>query len=479
MTLRFRLVASLGALLALGLAAFGFGTYGSYSRSQWSALDEQIRSSMPVVTRALTNPTDNGFIVPGPSDPRLVVPPGTYAEARESNGTVTDRLQLAENISPPKLPSSLDGLNRVFTVSSVDGNSSWRVLVGRSPNIQPGVPGLSDQTIVAAVPTNTVKRALQRLVLIETAAGLVLLGVLTSGSWLILRRGLRPLETMADSAQNITAGDVSLRVAPADQKSEVGQLGLALNSMLERIEGAFEERDATEQKLRRFLADASHELRTPLTSIQGFAELARLGRASAANGDGATDSGIDQSLVIARIEDEAARMRRLVEDLLTLARLDETRPFTPEAADLSTLAATACADAAALAPDRQIELTADEPVVVNGHRDHLVQALANLMTNAIRHTPSGTPISLAVAWVDGMAEVVVRDQGPGLDPEALAHVFDRFWQADPSRAGNGAGLGLSIVAGIAEEHHGHVHAANAPDGGAVFTLRIPGPTLRI
>ncbi len=473
MTLRFRLVASLGALLALGLLAFGFGTYGSYSRSQWSALDEQIRSSLPVVTRALTNPTNNGFIVPGAADPRLVVPPGTYAEIRNDTNTVTDRLQLSENISPPKLPANLTGTNRTFTVDSIDGKSSWRVFVDRGPGPQPGAPGANGGTVVVAVPTNTVKRALQRLVLTETAAGFVLLAVLTSGSWLILRKGLRPLETMSTSAKNITAGDVSLRVTPADRKTEVGQLGLALNSMLDRIEGAFAERDATEQKLRRFLSDASHELRTPLTSIQGFAELFRLGQSNTA--DGGT-SPVDQTLVISRIEGEAARMRRLVEDLLTLARLDETRPFTPEAVDLSLLVTEACSDASAIDPLRPIELDAPEPVVVNGHRDHLVQAMANLMTNAVRHTPSGTAIDASVRWVEGVAEIKVRDHGAGLEPEALAHVFDRFWQADPSRSGNGAGLGLSIVASIAEEHRGTITAANAPDGGAVFTLRIPGPT---
>ena len=472
MTLRLRLVASLGVLLTLGLVAFGFGTYGSYSRSQWSALDEQIRSSLPVITRALTNPTDNGFIIPGAADPRLVVPPGTYAEIRDETNAVTDRLQLSENTSPPKLPTVLTGSNSTFTVGSVDGKSSWRVFVGRDRGPQPGAPGTSGGTVVVAVPTSTVKRALQRLVLTETAAGLALLAVLTSGSWLILRKGLRPLETMSTSAKNITAGDVSLRVTPADRKTEVGQLGLALNSMLDRIEGAFAERDATEQKLRRFLSDASHELRTPLTSIQGFAELFRLGQANVAAG---SSSSVDQELVISRIEGEAARMRRLVEDLLTLARLDETRPFTPEAVDLSLLMTEACSDTSAIDPSRPVTLDAPEPVVVNGQRDHLVQAVANLMTNAVRHTPAGSAIDTSVRWVDGQAEITVRDHGSGLAPDALTHVFDRFWQADPSRAGNGAGLGLSIVSSIVEEHKGTVTAANALDGGAVFTIRIPGP----
>jgi two-component system OmpR family sensor kinase len=166
-------------------------------------------------------------------------------------------------------------------------------------------------------------------------------------------------------------------------------------------------------------------------------------------------------------------MKGLVEDLLLLARLDRTRPIERVPTDLAVIAADACSDAAAVAPDRPITLDAPDPVVVPGDAAHLHQAVANLMTNALRHTPEGSSIEVAVHLVAGHGVLTVRDHGPGLDDEARAHAFDRFWQADQARTGSGAGLGLSIVAAIAEEHGGSASVANHPDGGAVFTLDLP------
>jgi two-component system OmpR family sensor kinase len=238
--------------------------------------------------------------------------------------------------------------------------------------------------------------------------------------------------------------------------------------MLDEIESAFAERDRTEQRLRQFLADASHELRTPLTSIQGFAELFRLGDRA-----GASAAGVDLPVIMRRIEEESARMKTLVEDLLLLARLDQTRPIERTSVDLAVLAADACSDAVAAAPGRPVTLDAPEPAIVLGDQNHLRQAIANLVSNALRHTPAGTPIEVSAHVAGDRAVVAVRDHGPGLDEEALAHVFDRFWQADRARVGKGAGLGLAIVAGIAAEHGGEAMATNAPDGGARFTLRLP------
>ncbi len=308
--------------------------------------------------------------------------------------------------------------------------------------------------------------SLNRLVLIESAAAVALLAALAIGAWLILRRGLRPLEHMATSARSISAGDLSQRVAPADGRSEVGQLGLALNTMLGEIEGAFAERDATEHRLRQFLADASHELRTPLTSIQGFAELFRVG--------GEKDH-VDLAIIMRRIEEESARMKVLVEDLLLLARLDETRPVERAPVDLAVLAADACSDAVAADPGRPVTLDASGPIIVFGDEDHLRQAIANLVTNALTHTVAGTPIEVSAARTNGHATVVVRDHGAGLDADALQHVFDRFWQADRARVGSGSGLGLSIVAAIAQEHGGDISVANADGGGARFELTLPPP----
>jgi two-component system OmpR family sensor kinase len=234
--------------------------------------------------------------------------------------------------------------------------------------------------------------------------------------------------------------------------------------MREDIEAAFQERDATELRLRQFLADASHELRTPLTSIQGFAELFRVG------GDHAQ---VDLPTILRRIEEESARMKVLVEDLLLLARLDRPRAAERRPVDLAVLAADACSDAVAIAPDRAVTLDAPEPVVVAGDQAHLRQAMSNLITNAVRHTPPGTPIEVSARLVDGQAVVAVRDHGPGLNEDDLTHVFDRFWQADKARVGTGAGLGLAIVSSIAVAHGGTASAANAPGGGAIFTIRLP------
>jgi two-component system OmpR family sensor kinase len=314
-----------------------------------------------------------------------------------------------------------------------------------------------------------VRSSLSRLIAIEAAAAAGLLALVALGAWLILRRGLRPLERMAATAGTISAaGELATRVEPADDRSEVGQLGLALNTMLGKLEVSFAEQEATERRLRQFLADASHELRTPLTSIQGFAELFRLG---------AGHDQVDLAVTMRRIEEESARMKDLVDDLLTLARLDQTRPIERVDVDLAVLAADACSDAVAAQPDRPVTLDAPEPVVVHGDRDLLRQAIANLVGNALRHTPAGLPVEVTAATVpDGQATVLVRDHGPGLDEAALAHAFDRFWQADPSRSEEGAGLGLAIVAGIAAEHGGAASAANVPTadgGGARFTLTLP------
>jgi two-component system OmpR family sensor kinase len=467
MTLRFRLVTALGVLLLAGLAVFGYGTYQAYSRSQYQRLDDQVRNSLPYVTQQLYDvagingdgrdegPGDHGGDGPGPS---VVAPVSTYAELRDATGAVLASIQVSSSTSQPDLPQELPtDLPAYLTVHSVEGSSQWRVYVEAAP-------GPDGRVLVIALPSDDVRASLNRLLLIESLAGVALLVVLTGGSWFVLRRGLRPLEHMAASARAISGGNLSERVVPADGRSEVGQLGLALNTMLEEIETAFRARQASEDRLRQFLADASHELRTPLTSIQGFAELYRLS---------ATDARIDQSVMMRRIEEESHRMKGLVEDLLLLARLDRTRPIERVPTDLAVIAADACSDAAAVAPDRPITLDAPDPVVVPGDAAHLHQAVANLMTNALRHTPEGSSIEVAVHLVAGHGVLTVRDHGPGLDDEARAHAFDRFWQADQARTGSGAGLGLSIVAAIAEEHGGSASVANHPDGGAVFTLDLP------
>jgi two-component system OmpR family sensor kinase len=471
-TLRLRLVLGLVVLVAAGLALFGVVTYSLYAHSEYQRLDSQLRSSQPLVDQQLDtqcglndqagpgagNPEGRPPGPSGPGRPPTVVPPGTFAELRSPAGVVLCNIQATGSNAQPRLPSPLPSPSpggRILTVGSTSGSGTFRVLIS---------PGRGGATTAIAIPTTEVTDALRHLKLVESIGAAALLVVLSIGSWLLLRRGLRPLERMAGTARSITAGDLSQRVAPSGGPTEVGQLGLALNTMLEDIEAAFAEREATELRLRQFLADASHELRTPLTSIQGFAELFRV------SGENAR---VDLPTILRRIEEESARMKVLVEDLLLLARLDQPRTAERAPVDLAVLAADACSDAAATAPERGVTLDAPEPVVIAGDESHLRQAIANLVTNAVRHTPPATPIEVAARLDNGVAAVSVRDHGAGLDDDAIAHVFDRFWQADRARVGTGAGLGLAIVSSIAAEHGGTATAANAPGGGAIFTLRLP------
>ncbi|MCU1454284.1 MAG: integral rane sensor signal transduction histidine kinase [Acidimicrobiales bacterium] len=458
MTLRLRLVVALALLLVIGMTGFGFVTYRLFERSQRQRLDDQLRAAAPAIPARLRGTSEPGSPT---APPREIVGLDTYGELRASSGARTGAtVRLTSSAATPSLPQVLDPggpRGRFLTTGSSTGSGSWRVFVSRPR-------GPSSEVVVVALPLASVTGPLHRLVLIEALAGGGLVLLIGAGSWLIMRRGLRPLEQMAGSARTIAAGDLSLRVAPSDDRSEVGQLGLALNTMLGEIEASFREREATEARLRQFLADASHELRTPLTSIQGFAELFRLG---------AQNDHVDLPVIMRRIEQESARMKDLVEDLLLLARLDQTRATERRPVDLAVLAADACSDAVAADPTRSLSLDAPEPVVVTADSDHVRQALANLVANAMRHTPAATAVEVSARAEGGEAVLSVRDHGPGLSDEALEHVFDRFWQADGARTGAGAGLGLAIVAAIAAEHDGSVRVANAADGGAVFTIRIP------
>jgi two-component system OmpR family sensor kinase len=267
-------------------------------------------------------------------------------------------------------------------------------------------------------------------------------------------------------ASEIADGDLSRRVSPATAHTEIGRLGLSLNKMLVRIEEAFADRARSEERRKRFLADASHELRTPLASLRGYAELFRLGPAQ-------DPAALERAM--ARIEAEAARMGALVEDLLLLASLDELPEARRVRVDLSELCAQAAADARAVAPDRGITLRSADRVTAIGDPDGLRQVLANLVGNALIHTPAGTPVELEVRREGNETVLEVRDHGPGIPADAGARVFDRFWREEVGRTRGraGAGLGLAIVREIVDAHHGTVAAANDPAGGAVFIVRLP------
>src|SRR5579875_813294 len=323
------------------------------------------------------------------------------------------------------------------------------------------LPGGRLVTAVSLAPADQTLASLVRIELIvSVVVGVALVGL----ALLTVRFGLRPLEAMADTAGAIAAGDLSRRVAPTDERSEVGRLGRALNAMLSQIEAAFRERSRSEARLRRFVGDASHELRTPLTSIRGYAELLRKG----ALGD--DDS---RRRAAERIEHEAARMSVLVDDLLLLARLDQGRPLELAPVDLGAVAAEAVEALRAVDPKRPVTLQVDGDVTVLGDSGRLRQVVDNLLRNAAVHTPPGTAVQVAVVHDRHEIVLTVADEGPGLTPEDADRAFDRFYRGSRARTGAGVGLGLSIVAALAAAHGGAASVRSVPGEGAAFTVRLP------
>lgn len=351
-------------------------------------------------------------------------------------------------------------------VGSTIAGTRYRVMVGRDP---------SGALAVVGLPLDDVDATVSRLVVVEILTSTCVLIVLALITWWVLRLGVRPIRRMTGVAATIAAGDLSERIPDARAGTEAAALGSALNVMLERIEEAFADRAASEDRLRRFVADASHELRTPVTTIRGYAELFRLGGLAEPE---------QLAAAMRRTEAESARMGQLVDDMLTLARLDEGREIEREPVRLDDVARDVVADLVVVHPDRAVA-TKLEPVTVLGDRDQLHQVVANLLNNAAEHTAAETPIDVVVTRDGRAGLLVVADRGDGIDDETAAHAFERFYRADPSRsrASGGTGLGLSIVAAIAEAHHGTVRFARPghgplPDGvpagaGTVVVVELP------
>ena len=471
-SLRARLLVAVLALTACGLLLLGAITYVEQRSFQYDRVDQQLRSSVMGVAHELDRtaggpPADyddsDGRPPGGGREPNFGIPAGTYGEKRSASGMVLASKPFAVTgtvTAKPALPARV----RIGTTFTVDGQKGagtrYRALAVRNPR--------DGSIAIAAIPLNATDDTLRRLLVVEAlviAAVLIVLGVV---SWVVVRVGLLPLDRMGHTAGAIAGGDLSHRVESTDPRTEVGRLGISLNAMLDRLEQAFGEREASEDRLRRFIADASHELRTPLASIRGYAELFRMGAAR---------SPEDVEKAMRRIEDEAARMGVLVEDLLTLARLDEVPDVPHVELNLAAIVRDAVDDARAVAPDRRIGVEIDEPALVVGDRDQLRQVLGNLLRNAFVHTPEGTPIEVSLRDGDGDGEVrlEVRDHGPGLPTSDADALFERFWRSEGGRerGRGGAGLGLAIVAAIVDAHDGDVRAGNAPGGGATFVVTLP------
>jgi len=471
-SLRARLLITTVVLVALGLTAADVATHRYLSSFLLKRVDEQLVAARDPAVSALS--LGRGFD-PHQGDKGFLLPPGTYAEVRSSSGqTIGQPVVFGyDQARPPgpDLPAGLPGStsshehSRAFTAAAVGGGSiTYRVLatsgtVTTAAGSQPG-------TLIVAIPLTEVRATLDRLLIVELlVSGIALLAVAGLALWLV-RLGLRPLAGIGETAGAIAAGDLSRRVEPATSRTEVGRLGLALNSMLSQIEAAFEERRASESRLRRFVADASHELRTPLTSIRGYAELFRRGAGSRPE---------DLAKAMQRIEAESSRMGVLVDDLLLLARLDQGRPLEREEVDLAMVAAESVESARAIEPDRPIELLVEGPAILQGDAGRLWQVVDNLLDNARVHTAADTPVRVKVGSEGDQVYVSVADSGPGLSSEVEGRAFERFYRGDParSRGTGGAGLGLSIVAAIVEAHGGSVTAASPEEGGATFEVLLP------
>jgi two-component system, OmpR family, sensor kinase len=483
MSLRARLLAALIVLAAAGLVTLAAVTYAEQRSFLLERVDQQAHEAQRGVSFALDGrprlprglrpppfgppgaPGGPGLGVaarPGGSGPQGL-PHGTLGQRRDASGRViastTVRSYGDEPLPAPKLPATIPN-DHPITVDSVSASGTRYRVLAESTHDDPGT------TTIVAVPLRETDATLNRLVTVEALVIGGVLVLLAALAWWVVRLGLRPLDRMGETAGAIAGGDLSRRVSPATERTEVGRLGLALNAMLGQIEKAFAERQASENRLRRFLADASHELRTPLASIRGYAELFRIGAAR---------EEVETEKAMGRIEDESARMGALVENLLTLARLDQVPEIARKPVNLSELARDAADDARAIAPDRDIDLRAGSQATVMGDPSQLRQVIGNLVRNALVHTPPGSAIELTVRTTGGDATLEVRDHGHGLPTDDTDAMFERFWRADPGRGRGraGAGLGLSIVAAIVDAHGGRVGAANAPGGGASFTISLP------
>lgn len=470
LSLRARLIVAIVALMTCGLAVadvVGVVLLRSYLLQR---LDQQLAFPLDRSVRAERDRPDPCTASPGADDTSTQqLPTHLVLTIFGADGTLRCQLprQLAEaehpelsRLDPDRLAAAASS-STVLTLPGQGGAADWRARVVR----------FDDGYLATAISTADVQATVRRLAVVTSATSLVILALAATGGLVLVRIGLRPLTAIEHTAEAIARGDISRRIDEAPANTEVGRLTSALNTMLARIEQALTARSDSEDRLRQFVADASHELRTPIATIRGHAELYRQGAASEA----------DTALLLGRIESEAIRMGALVEDMLLLARMDSAPQLAAEEVDLLTTAAAVVVDARVRDPDRSIVLRSctrsrweDVPPVVRGDSARLHQVLANLLSNALRHTPAGCPVEVEVGVRDGQVRCRVIDHGPGLAPELTAKVFERFYRGDASRTRKtgGAGLGLAIVSSLVTAHGGRVWYEPTPGGGGTFVVSL-------
>jgi two-component system, OmpR family, sensor kinase len=501
-SLRTRLLIAVGVIAVVALVLADVATYSLLQSFLYQRADQQLEALHGGIEgEASTGRTLYCF---GPDQVRPAQAPGgpggptlgqvgagvpnavktTAIEVRTPSGTV-----LKGQICPayqddtpylPALPATINGLSLnlpgekviYFTAASNKaGGPSFRV---RASSLNDG------NVLILAQPLADLFSTLHELLFIELAVtGGAILVALVGGLWLV-RIGLRPLRDMETTADSIAAGNLTERVSGENESTEVGRLARTLNVMLTRLEAAFSARlaserrlqaserrlQASERRLRQFVADASHELRTPISAISAYAELFERG---------ASDRKEDLRRLLGGIRTETTRMEHLVADLLLLAGMDEGRPMEQRSVDLVAICAEAVHTALAVGPDWPVSFEASAPVEVVGDATSLRQVMDNLLGNVRAHTPPGTAARVNVELDGSHVVVTVADDGPGMDPEEIEHVFERFYRSEPSRsrAHGGAGLGLSIVTAIMTAHHGTVGVVGWPGSGTTFTVRLP------
>ncbi|MEG3629818.1 HAMP domain-containing sensor histidine kinase [Streptomyces sp. C6-003] len=484
-TLRTRLVVASVALIAVVCAVIGTVTAVALRSYLYEQLDGQVAD----VARGAAGPLDDGRHRPGPrtgkkppldfvtAAPQVVI--GTIGATVE-NGQVTEGL-----VNEAKVE---DGVTTSEPVSLDAGQLAALADVPRDGEPHTvDVPGLDEYRVVfrsgvngsfyVALPTESVTDTVGTLVLVEVSVTAAVLVAASLAGTVLVGLATRPLRRVADTATRVSelplhAGEVNLdeRVpeSECDPHTEVGRVGAALNRMLDHVHGALHARQQSETRVRQFVADASHELRTPLASIRGYAELTRRGGERV---------GPDTRHALGRIESEAGRMTLLVEDLLLLARLDAGRPLQFEPTDLVPLVVDTVSDARAAGTDHSWRLDLpDEPAQVSADAARLQQVLVNLLANARTHTPPGTTVTARVRRSGPWLRVDIEDDGPGIAPALLPHVFERFARGDSarSRATGSTGLGLAIVQAVATAHGGTVTVDSVP-GRTAFTVHLPAP----
>jgi two-component system OmpR family sensor kinase len=469
-SLRTRLVAVAVALVAFAVAALGAGTYAALHKFLYGRLDEELMSTPRLVDICVDPRHPGGPPLPSGAAVALLDVTGAIVSPQCQYGRAVNQLDVVAS----DVPRLIQNLGKAVTAHSSSGAEF------RAVTFAVTTPGGGDDSVASAggyfvvgKSTSDVSDTLGKLLALELIGGVVAIAGTAALGAAGVRLGLRPLDRVTRTARTVAAElgpdgtGLDRRVPESDPNTEVGRLAEAVNTMLDAVEREYAARWESEQRMRRFLADASHELRTPLTSLRGYAELIRL-----RGGDGFGEEARDS---LRRIESEGTRMSRLVDDLLTLARSDRGVPVERAPVDLAEVVRDAAADLRAAHPERLVSLDAGGPLVVLGDRDQLVQVVSNVLANSAAHATAGGPIAVSAARRDGEVAVSVADTGPGMRPDQVEHAFDRFWRADAARTRTrgGSGLGLSIVRALVADHGGRVTLDSSVEAGTRVTLHLP------